>query len=371
MADTPASKSLTPEQWDSQFFVEVIAQNRFMSSMGSNENAIIQVKEQLGVKPGDAIHYALVNRLTEEGVENGATLEDNEEVLDTRGYRQTIKERAHGVRSNRWEAQLSAIDLRKAAKMALKMWAMENTRDRIIAAMGMVGGFNYDVASDAVKNQWHADNSDRILYGKLLANAAGNSHSAALARLSIADDKFTTSMASQLKRMARTCSPKIRAVSSGPENRFFYTCYVPSIVMRDLKNDPVIQQAQRDVTLRMQNIKLFKGGDVEWDGIIFKEIEDIKPLGLVGKSVDSVKTQVSPVYFCGAQAVAYAVAERWKSAEEAFDYGRKKGCAIMEMGGFGKIRFGTGEIDPTTRDDLLIPKDHGMVTCFVASEADK
>ena len=51
--------------------------------------------------------------------------------------------------------------------------------------------------------------------------------------------------------------------------------YVPSLVFRDLKTDSTITQAQRDVGLRMQNEKLFKGGDIEWDGIIFKEIEDI------------------------------------------------------------------------------------------------
>ena len=371
MADTPAVATLTPEQWDDKFFVEQLAENRFMSSMGSNENSIIQVKEQLGTKPGETIHYALVNRLKEDGVENGATLEGNEEVMDLRGYKQKIKERAHGVRSNRWEAQLSAIDLRNAAKMVLKMWAMENTRDRIIAALGSIDGLNYDVASDANKNTWKSNNSDRVLYGALVSNGVSVNHAAALAKLTVAKDTFTTGMASKMKRMARDCDPKIRAVSSGDQNRFYYTVFVSPRVMRDLKTDPIIQQAQRDVNLRMQNVKLFKGGDVEWDGMIFKEIEDIKPIGLLGAPLSGgPKASISPVYFCGAQAVAYAVGERWKSAEELFDYNRKKGCAIMEMGGFGKIRFGTDDIDETTRDDTLAPKDHGMITGFVASEED-
>jgi len=110
----------------------------------------------------------------------------------------------------------------------------------------------------------------------------------------------------------------------------------------------------------MQNEKLFKGGDIEWDGMIFKEIHDIAVISGVGAAA----IDVAPVYFCGAQALGYGVASRWKSAEETFDYGRKKGCAIMEMGGIEKMVFGSGTTDTA---DL---KDHGVVTGFFASVAD-
>ena len=73
---------------------------------------------------------------------------------------------------------------------------------------------------------------------------------------------------------------------------------------------------------------------------------------------------MSPAYLCGAQALGYGVASRWKSAEETFDYGRKKGVAIMEMGGFEKLTFGSGSSDVA---DL---KDNGMVTGFFSATAD-
>ena len=49
--------------------------------------------------------------------------------------------------------------------------------------------------------------------------------------------------------------------------------------------------------------------------IIFKEIEDIGVLSGVGAGA----IDVAPVYLCGAQAVGYGVASRWKSAEELFE----------------------------------------------------
>ncbi len=361
MAETIAATGLTPQQWDDKFFVEHVQQNRFASSMGKDENSVIQIKEDLTKNKGDSLTYALVNRLTGAGVLDGATLEGNEESLDSRSFKLTINERAHGVRSDSWNNQISSIDLRKAARVALKTWSMEDTRDRIIEAYGSINGVAYGTSNATQRNAWLVDNADRFLAGALVGNNAANVHADALAEIDNTADKFTTGAASLMKRLARTASPKIRPImDEGMEGRFFYVCYVPSLVFRDLKTDTTITQAQREVSLRMQNSKLFKGGDLEWDGIIFKEIEDIAVLAGVGAgSID-----VAPVYFAGAQAIGYGIASRWKTAEETFDYGRKKGIAVMEMGNFEKLLFGSGSGDT---DDL---KDHGLVTGFFASVAD-
>jgi len=359
MAETTAATGLTVQQWDDKFFVEHVQENRFASDMGTSENAIIQIKEDLKKKKGDSITFALSNRLTGAGVTDGATMEGNEEDLDTRSFKMTINERGNAVRSTSWENQISAMDLRKAAKMGLKVWAMENTRDRIITALGSINGVAYGSASEAQKDVWCVDNVDRVLFGSAVGNYNVD-HSVALANVDGTNDKLTSGVASLMKRIARTANPKIRPVMSSTSGRFFYTMYVPSLVFRDLKADTTITAAQRDVSMRMQNEKLFKGGDIEWDGIIFKEIEDIGVLSGVG----AAGIDVAPVYLCGAQALGYGIAERWNSQEELFDYGRKKGCGIFEMGGFEKLTFGSGSSDVA---DL---KDHGVVTGFMASVAD-
>ena len=362
MAETSAATGLTVQQWDDKFFMEHLSENRFKGEMGTSELNIIQVKEDLTKKQGDSVTFALVNKLTGAGVTNGATLEGNEESLDSRSYKLTIAERAHGVRSNRWENQISAIDLRKAAKMALKDWAMEDTRDRIIAALGSINGTAYGSASEANKDAWLVDNADRVLFGAAVGNNSSNDHSASLANIDNTADKLTPGAISLMKRIAKTASPKIRPVKDtmAKNGRSYYVLYVPSLLFRDLRENTAVQQAQREVSLTSENSRLFEGGDILWDGVIVKEIEDIAVLSGVGAG----GIDVGPAYFCGAQALGYAVAERWKSAEELFDYGRKKGCAIMEMGGIEKLTFGSGSGDT---DDL---KDHGIVTGFFAAVAD-
>jgi N4-gp56 family major capsid protein len=362
VTDSTAATGLTVQQWDDKFFVEHLSENRFAGEMGNNENAIIQVNEDLTAKKGDSITFALVNKLTGAGVENGGTIEGNEEDMDSRSFKLTIKDRGHGVRSNRWENQISAIDLRKAAKVTLKDWSMENTRDRIIDALHSINGVVYGSATEAQKDAWLADNADRVLFGAAKSNNSSNDHSASLANIDNTNDKLTGSALKLLKRMAATANPKIKPVRDmyAKNGRKYYVAYCGSLLFRDLSEDSDVKEAQRQVSLKEENSRLFKGGDLLWDNVIVKEIEDMTSLTGVG----AASIDVAPLHLCGAQALGYGVAERWKSAEETFDYGRKKGCAIMEMGGIEKLLFGTGAGDT---DDL---KDHGVVTGYFAAVAD-
>lgn len=363
MADTTAASGLTVQQWDDKFFKEYFQENRFKSEMGTSPNNIIHVKD-FGSKKGKTMTWALVNRLTGSGVTGSSTLEGNEEAMDSREFTLDITKRRHAVRVSDIEEQYSAIGLRNAAKEVLKDWAMEDTRDRIIARLHDVQGVAYGSATEAQKDAWLDDNTDRILFGAAQSNistsapagGATNDHSASLANVDSTDDKFSTAIASVMKRMALTASPKIRPVRSDSSGRRYFIAYCHPYVFRDLKSDSVIQQAQRDVSLRMQNEKLFKGGDIEWDGIIFKEIDDMPVLSGVGAgSID-----VSPVFFCGAQALAYGVKKRWYSVTEKFDYDDKHGVSINEIGNFGKMTFSDGSAT----------KDHGVVTGYFAAVAD-
>ena len=360
MADTSVATGLTVEQWDDKYFREYIQEMPFKGESGTGENNIIQVKEDLMSKKGSTVHYALLNRLTGAGVTGTSTLEGNEEALDTRSQAVSVIKRRNAVRVPEQDEQYSAVSLREAAKVGLKDWSIENTRDRILTAMHSINGVAYGSASEANKDAWLVDNADRVLFGAAISNNSSNDHSASLANIDNTNDQLTSSAASLMKRIALTASPKIRPVRVKGMNRRYYCAYVHPLVMRDLKTDTVITAAQREVSVREQNNKLFEGGDIVWDGIIFKEVDDMPLLAGVG----AAGIQVSPVFFCGAQAVAHAINRRWYSTEEVFDYGDKHGCAINAFDGFEKLRFGTGSGDT---DDL---KDHGMVTGYFAAVAD-
>lgn len=360
MADTTAATGLTVEQWDDKFFREYIQDSPFKGLMGAGENSIFQVKEDLAKKKGDKLHFALLNRLTNAPVTGTSTLEGNEEDLTSRSHQLTVNKRRNGVRVPEMEEQKSSIPLRNAARSALKDWALEDSRDQIIDALGSINGAAYASASEAQKDAWLVDNADRVLFGAAISNNSANDHSASLANIDNTADKLTTGAISLMKRRALTAGPKIKPVRVAGMNKRFYVLFVPPLLMRDLKADTAILQAQREVSLANQNNKLFDGGDVEWDGVIVKEIDDIGIISGVGAG----GIDVGPAYFCGAQSIGIGFGKRWRSRTEEFDYGDKHGVAIDAIMGTEKLTFGSGSGDT---DDL---KDHGVSTGYFAAVAD-
>ena len=360
MADTTAATGLTVQQWDDKFFVEYQGNHPFNPYMGTSEQSIIQINEQLSGQKGQAVTFALLNKLTGAAVTGSSTLEGNEEAMDSRSFVINVDKSRNGVRVSDIEEQYSAIGLRNAARPNLMEWAKNYDTDRIIAALGSKNGVAYGSASETVKDTWLADNTDRVLFGDAIGNRSGTDHSASLTAIT-SGMTLDTGILSLMKRIALTANPKIRPVRMGNLNRRYYVAFVHPLAMRDLKADSVLTQAQREVQITSQNEKIFQGGDVDYDGIIVHEVDDMPVYTGVGAAG---AVNVSPVYLCGAQALGHARCKRWKSVTEEFDYGDKHGVAVETIDGIAKIEFGSGAGDT----DAL--KDHGVVTGYVATAAD-
>lgn len=367
MADTRAIANLTPEQWDDQFFTEYLTENRYAGEMGTNENNIIQVKENLTKKKGDRVNFALVNKLTQDAVTGRATMEGNEEDMGTRSFELAIDKRRNAVRVAEIDEQFSAISLREAAKFVLKEWSMKDTERLITRALGNMNGIEMTAAAltaDAgtVTDPWLVDNADRVFFGNSAYAASSGDLSAGLATLTpaTAAERLTAANISAMKFMAgNQANPKIRPIRSEANGRHYYMLYAHPLAFRDLKADTTITAAQREVSLEMENNRLFKGGDLLWDGVIIKEAHDLYDYSTLTSLGDS--GTVVPAFLCGAQSVGVAYGRRWRSKTEEFDYGDKHGVEISAIYGIGKMVFGSGSGD---RDDL---KDHGVVTGFFAS----
>jgi N4-gp56 family major capsid protein len=363
MADSRATTGLTPEQWDDQFFTEYLSENRYSGEMGTSEGNIIQVKENLTKKQGDRINFALVNKLTQDAITGRGTMEGNEEDMAGRSYEQTVDKRRNAVRFAEVDEQFSAISLRDAAKHTLKEWSLKDTEKLITQALGSINGVNLASATESQKDAWLTDNTDRV-YDPSATN--GTDHSAIWDALDTTNDRLTAADVSAMKYMAMvTANPKIRPIRSEANGRYYYLLYCDPRSFRDLKQEsssPIIQ-AQREVNLEMENNRLFKGGDLLWDGVIIKEVVDIYDQygALLTNEGASATAEVAVNFLCGAQAVAAAYARRWKSTTEEFDYGDKHGVEISSIYGIGKMQFGSGAAD---RDDL---KDHGVVTGYFAT----
>ena len=100
--------------------------------------------------------------------------------------------------------------------------------------------------------------------------------------------------------------------------------------------------------------------DYIFDNIVIYEVEDIPTIE--GEGAGGI--DVAGCYLCGRQALAQAVAKRWTTVDEEFDYKDKQGVAVRTIYEIKKMLFGSGSGDT---DDL---KDHGVFTGFFASVAD-
>ena len=361
MANSVAAAGLTAKQWDDKFFQEYFQESVYAPEFGTSENSVIQVKQDLTKKRGDTLHFALVNALSGAGKTGSDTLVGSEEAMVSRSFPLTITQRRNAVVVSDWDEQKSSIDLRNAAKSVLKTWAHENTIGQVNAALASINGVAYGSATEVQKDAWLVDNADRVLFGALKANNAANDHSACLAEIDNTADKLTPGMVSLAKRMALSASPPIKPIRSASTGRRYFVMYANPMAFRDLKNNSTLIAAQRDVALKMQNEKLFQGGDLEWDGVIVKEVDTLSG---TYEASGAASIQVGANYLCGAQAIGYGIAKRWNTVLDDTDYMDKKGCAIREMGGIAKIIFGSGSTD--TADT----KDHGVMTVWAAAVAD-
>jgi N4-gp56 family major capsid protein len=355
MADTTPATGLVVQQWEDKFFSEYLHDGGFKSLMGTNENAVIQVKEDLTKKSGDSITIALVNRLTNAATTGTTVLEGNEEDMASRSMRIYVDKRRNAVRIAEMSEQKSAIDLRQAARATLLDWAMEDTRDLIIGALGSLNGTAFLSRTAAIADAWLVDNADRVVFG---AAAAGlTDMSADLALLDTTSDLFNTTALDAMILKAKTSSPKIRPMRDGGNGKRYYVAFVNPHAFKNLR-DSIDTEVLANTVVEMQASKLFEGGDIMWNGVIVKETDNIPIYANLG---NGGTTEVTPAYLCGAQAVAVAYAKRWKTLTEEFDYGDKYGVAVDGIYGVRKIIFGSGTADT---DDL---KDNGVVTGFFAT----
>ena len=78
MATTTVPAGITPKQWDAKYFREYLNKNWIKQFASTGSNGIIQMKDVLSKKPGDAVNFTLVNKLSGSASDQDATLEGNE-----------------------------------------------------------------------------------------------------------------------------------------------------------------------------------------------------------------------------------------------------------------------------------------------------
>lgn len=356
---SPALAGLTPQIWDDMFFKEYIRESQYSVLFGSDESAVIQLKDDLERRKGDRVTFAFINRLVGAGVMGHQVLRGNEEIINDRSMTIPVMPIRHAVALDNWTEQQSVIDKRNAAKYLLKDWISERMRTDIINSMMSVAtNVTYAQATPAQQNAWVTNNADRILFGSKRSNTTGVG-STSMANLTAAAGKLDAATVSMARRQARLAHPRMRPyrLKSGTE---WFLMYHHPLAIRDLRNDPVYRQDLQFAMERGKDNPLFAAGDLICDGVIIKEEPEFTVMtGAGGGGVD-----VAQGVLLGAQALGIAWALRTQTATEAYDYGFEHGVAIQEIRGIDKLRFGKGAND---QDQLV---DHGVFTLFNTATGD-
>jgi hypothetical protein len=279
---------LTPQIWDDQFFRDYVRASRFKRYMGTDEASIIQLREDLTRKRGDAVVFALVNELTGTGVRGNSTLKGNEERLNSRSHAIRVNALRHAVAVDDWDDQQSVIDLRNAARVQLREWAMKTLRNDITDALGQIDGINFGPSTAAQKNTWTTNNQDRLLFGATTANYTAVFNTAIQSLT--AGEQLSPLSLSLMKRMAQAASPKIKPVYVKEMDQEWYVAFIGSNAWRDLTEDNpttnVLTLANRDARIRGEDNPLFTGDSLVWDGMILREIPEM-PGFLPGYSISA------------------------------------------------------------------------------------
>lgn len=368
-------------QYRKELVREFVRENMFSPYMGDSPNSIIRTLHD-PKKGGEQVNIPLVRALSGAAKSTG-TLTDQEEAISNYGMRVWVDWARHSVATNDAEEQKDSADIFGEAKPMLSDWGKELQRDEIIQAfmalpsesapsgLGSSAGqrVNGELYADATAtglNAWAAANSDRILYGNAISNYSGT-HVTDLGKIDVTNDKFTSSSVSLLKRVAKLAQPRIRPFKT-KDGYDYFVAFTGATAFRDLKTS--LGTAHQNARPRSIDNIIFQDGDLNWDGVIIREVpeidnfvDDIWTSGIVGnlKTGGDGSSRISPVFFCGQNALAMPWAKMpTPTFRDSTDYQFVKGAGVKMCYGVAKTFF-------KVSSSL---KQWGVVTGFFSSAAD-
>ena len=358
MGATSISSGNQVKRWAATWYYEYVRDMQLSELIGDSENDPIQVKTELTKQSGAQISLSLVGRLTGAGVTGDNTLKNNEEELDDYAHVITIDQLRNAVSRGNHEQQKTHIDILRAGRVVLKLWAMAADRDDILAAMQSPvtdGSTAYGSATEDQKDTWvaaqnPASGNHRVVFGNALANYSTGDHSASLLTITSAMT-LSRSLIRLIKRAAKRADPHIRPIATSDGERFILLAQ--SYAFRDLETEMATELASAHY--RGDKNPLFKGGDLKVGNVIIKEVEEIPVISGVGNG----GIDVAPCFLLGAQAVGIAVGQRPTPISDTDDYGNLRGAGVKMTRGIDKLMF---QSDGTVQ--------HGMLTFYIAGVAD-
>ena len=343
---------LTVESWEKEIFSTYVGKLIWKPFMGTSIGSMIQVKQDLTKKKGDAITIGIRGRIQGGQVVGNAKAIDNEGTLVFYNQKFTVDNvrRAVKIEDIPMSEQRTMFGVLKEARSALEE---EFAVDLDIAiTQGMMG----DLSTGKVQG--------RYLYGILNSNY-DSTHATALATIDNTADKLSTKLLSVAKRKATlplNATNKIRPirVQNGKNFEQWFTFFGHDYPIRDLVElDAAWQNAQLNIPPRTGSSNpIFTGSDFKgaYDGVLIYKHSDLD------LATNSNSIQTAHNLLMGAQAGAVSWAQKSKFAEQPADFGHDISYELHEIRKVDKLVFNS--------TDGGSAEDNGVINVFTAAVAD-
>lgn len=359
MADSISIDALRPEIWKKELYQDVIDNMYFtkMGLMGTGENNIVQLLDDLTKQKGDTITIGLTAKMSGFGVTGDSELEGNEEKINAYSESISIDQQRFAVRlTGKLDEQKNAYNMRMDAKNKLSIRLQEFIEQQMFLKLGGVANTSLtDINGTVVGTRAAWSNTPDTIpaadsaagYGDRYLCADYTNGADSLA----ATDLLTPALITRLKVKAQLASPKIMPLKIDGVNH--YVLFIHPWQAYDLKRNAEFTQAQREAEVRGKNNPIFTGALGIWDSVIIYEHEYVPFLdisvaghnfGAAASGTDFSAVDAFRAILCGKQAAAFAKCQNENGwVEESFDYKNKTGFATGLIGGIQKVMFNSKE----------------------------
>ena len=346
------ANNLTVESWEKDIFSTYIGKLIWKPFMGVGSDAMIQVKQDLTKKKGDAITVGIRGRVVGGQVTGNAKAIGNEGTLTFYNQRHVVDNvrRAVKIEDIPMSEQRTMFSVLKQARMALEE---EFGIDLDIAITQAMMG---DESTGYVQG--------RYLFGILNSNF-NTTIATAKATIDNVSDKFSTKMISVAKRKATlpiNATNKIRPirVKNGKNFEQWFTGFFHDYCIRDLVElDATWQNTQLNIPPRTGSSNpIFTGSDFKgaYDGVLIYKHSDLD----LENNTNSV--QIAHNLLMGAQAGAVVWAQKSKFMEEFGDFKHDVSYELHEIRVVNKALFSS--------TDGGSQEDNGVINVYAAAVAD-
>ncbi len=350
---------------------EWVRKNRFSPYTGRGVNNVINQK----FDTFHTIRHPLLTRLQGAGVSGSTMLRGNGEAIGDYYWDTVPTYYRNAVEFNKEDKEKSNLALMKESRSLLLEWAMNETRDRQINAMGaLYDGTTYtnlavtSGAFETIADAWLVTNKARTAFGAYAqgGSSGGSDHSADLAQLDTSADTFVYQRLDEMRRLAEDADPHIRPFKTDQQGET-YVAFCGSGTFEDLKASLVTVNTSADfrgMKLTANGNILARDGDMFWNGTIIRKVPEITTLfskaatakqgqGALYNTGNSGTTNVELVVLCGTQALMHGFGQApHLVVDRDFDFGFRPAVAV--------------ELKEDIKKTFFNDIQHGIVTGYYA-----